>query len=99
MEATDRLELDGCPIGDLGLDLTLPGNSNIELRKGGKDMAVTPHNLDEYCKVKSFCLYKPVHIVISLTCMYYLCKIVLKYSIKNDCIPTLCSSWWCTGFC
>lgn len=51
MEATDRLELDGCPIADLGLDLTLPGNGSIELRKGGKDVTVTPHNLDEYCKV------------------------------------------------
>ncbi|XP_026293450.2 E3 ubiquitin-protein ligase TRIP12 [Frankliniella occidentalis] len=51
MEATDRLELDGCPIADLGLDLTLPGSSNIELRKGGKDITVTPHNLDEYCKL------------------------------------------------
>lgn len=51
-EATGRLELDGCPIVELGLDMTLPGNGGIELRKGGKDVYVTPHNLDEYCKVR-----------------------------------------------
>lgn len=50
-EATGRLELDGCPIVELGLDMTLPGNAAIELRKGGKDVYVTPHNLDEYCKL------------------------------------------------
>ncbi|RZF46921.1 hypothetical protein LSTR_LSTR013233 [Laodelphax striatellus] len=47
----DALTLDGCPIEELGLDLTLPGYPQIELRKGGKDIAVTIHNLDEYCKL------------------------------------------------
>ena len=31
--------MDGCPIEDLGLDFTLPGYPNIELRKGGKYQA------------------------------------------------------------
>ena len=36
---------------DLGLDFVLPGYSNIELRKGGKDMAVTLDNLEDYLKL------------------------------------------------
>ncbi|XP_039296101.1 E3 ubiquitin-protein ligase TRIP12 isoform X2 [Nilaparvata lugens] len=47
----DALGLDGCRVEDLGLDLTLPGYPHIELRKGGKDVAVTIHNLDEYCRL------------------------------------------------
>ena len=30
------LTMDGCPVEDLGLDFTLPGYPNIELRKGGR---------------------------------------------------------------
>lgn len=36
---------------DLGLDFTLPGFPNIELKKGGKDVAVTIYNLEEYLRV------------------------------------------------
>ena len=28
--------MDGCPVEELGLDFTLPGYPNIELRKGGR---------------------------------------------------------------
>ncbi|XP_024080422.1 E3 ubiquitin-protein ligase TRIP12 isoform X4 [Cimex lectularius] len=49
----DALELDGCPIESLSLDFTLPGYPHIELRRGGKDIAVTVHNLEEYCKVSN----------------------------------------------
>ena len=35
-ERIKNLTMDGCPIEDLGLDFTLPGYPNIELRKGGK---------------------------------------------------------------
>ena len=35
-ERINNLTMDGCPIEDLGLDFTLPGYPNIELRKGGK---------------------------------------------------------------
>ena len=35
-ERIKSLTMDGCPIEDLGLDFTLPGYPNIELRKGGK---------------------------------------------------------------
>ncbi|XP_062699654.1 E3 ubiquitin-protein ligase TRIP12 [Aedes albopictus] len=51
MEKTEKIEaldLDGCPIADLGLDFVLPGHSNIELRRGGRDTAVTIHNLHQY---------------------------------------------------
>ena len=40
-----ELTMDGCPVEDLGLDFTLPGYPNIELRKGGKDINVTVDNL------------------------------------------------------
>uniref|UniRef100_A0A182UFT1 E3 ubiquitin-protein ligase n=1 Tax=Anopheles melas TaxID=34690 RepID=A0A182UFT1_9DIPT len=51
MEKTEKIEaldLDGCPIADLGLDFVLPGHPNIELRRGGRDMAVTINNLHQY---------------------------------------------------
>ena len=35
-ERIKSLTMDGCPVEDLGLDFTLPGYPNIELRKGGK---------------------------------------------------------------
>lgn len=44
----EALDLDGCPIADLGLDFVLPGHPNIELRRGGRDTAVTIHNLHQY---------------------------------------------------
>ncbi|XP_044144999.1 E3 ubiquitin-protein ligase TRIP12 isoform X8 [Bufo gargarizans] len=46
--ALESLNMNGCSIEDLGLDFTLPGFPNIELKKGGKDVPVTIHNLDEY---------------------------------------------------
>lgn len=49
--AIQALNLDGCPVADLGLDFTLPGSTTIELRKGGKDQTVTIHNLEQYLKV------------------------------------------------
>ncbi|XP_041974550.1 E3 ubiquitin-protein ligase TRIP12 [Aricia agestis] len=42
------LELDGCPIEELGLDFILPGDGCTELRRGGRDMPVTAHNLHDY---------------------------------------------------
>lgn len=51
-EAQDKLLLDGCPVHELGLDFTLPGHPTLELKKGGKDTAVTIHNLDAYIKVR-----------------------------------------------
>jgi len=47
-EEISGLTMDGCPIEDLGLDFTLPGYPNIELRKGGRDMGVTLDNLAQY---------------------------------------------------
>lgn len=49
----ESLDLDGCPIAELGLDFVLPGHSSIELRRGGKDIAVTVHNLDQYISLVS----------------------------------------------
>ncbi|XP_058825436.1 E3 ubiquitin-protein ligase TRIP12 [Topomyia yanbarensis] len=56
MEKTEKIEaldLDGCPIADLGLDFVLPGHPNIELRRGGRDMPVTIHNLHQYISLVS----------------------------------------------
>ncbi|CAF3116374.1 unnamed protein product [Rotaria sp. Silwood2] len=47
-ENDDRLLFDGCKISDLSLVFTLPGYSNIDLKKGGKDCLVTIENLDQY---------------------------------------------------
>ena len=44
--ALETLTLNGCSVEDLGLDFTLPGFPNIELKKGGKDIPVTIHNLE-----------------------------------------------------
>lgn len=52
-EQISQLSMDGCPIEDLGLDFTLPGYPNIELRKGGRDMAVTLDNLASYVSLVS----------------------------------------------
>ncbi|NXQ83338.1 TRIPC ligase, partial [Nyctibius grandis] len=49
--ALKALTMNGCSVDDLGLDFTLPGFPNIELKKGGKDTPVTIHNLEEYLRV------------------------------------------------
>ncbi|XP_069474403.1 E3 ubiquitin-protein ligase TRIP12 isoform X5 [Ambystoma mexicanum] len=49
--ALENLNMNGCSVEDLALDFTLPGFPNIELRKGGKDLAVTIHNLEEYLRL------------------------------------------------
>ena len=54
--ALDSVTIDGCSIEDLGLDFILPGFPHIELKKGGKDIAVTLHNLEEYLRVRGHCL-------------------------------------------
>jgi E3 ubiquitin-protein ligase TRIP12 len=51
-EAQEKLLLDGCSLSELGLDFTLPGYPGIELKKGGKDLTVTIHNVDSYIKVR-----------------------------------------------
>jgi len=48
-----QLTMDGCPVEDLGLDFTLPGYPNIELRKGGRDLAVNLDNLASYVSLVS----------------------------------------------
>lgn len=45
--------MDGCPVEDLGLDFTLPGYPNIELRKGGRDTSVSLDNLASYVSLVS----------------------------------------------
>jgi len=47
----DCLTVDGCLIEDLELDFVLPGFPDIELKKGGKNIAVTLDNLEEYVQV------------------------------------------------
>ncbi|GIY28323.1 e3 ubiquitin-protein ligase TRIP12 [Caerostris extrusa] len=50
----ESISLDGCIVKDLNLDFTLPGYSNIELRKGGSDIPVTIHNLEEYLQLLTY---------------------------------------------
>ncbi|NXF33896.1 TRIPC ligase, partial [Nyctibius bracteatus] len=52
--ALKALTMNGCSVDDLGLDFTLPGFPNIELKKGGKDTPVTIHNLEEYLRLVIF---------------------------------------------
>uniref|UniRef100_A0A1A8SLQ0 E3 ubiquitin-protein ligase n=2 Tax=Nothobranchius rachovii TaxID=451742 RepID=A0A1A8SLQ0_9TELE len=49
--ALESLNMNGCSVEDLGLDFTLPGFPNIELKKGGKDVPVTIYNLEEYLRL------------------------------------------------
>lgn len=51
VQLIETLDLDSCPISDLGLVFELPGYENIELRKGGSEISVTIHNLDQYIKL------------------------------------------------
>ncbi|KAL8586262.1 hypothetical protein ACOMHN_003777 [Nucella lapillus] len=48
--ALQKLVIDGVSVEDLGLYFQLPGSS-IELKKGGKDVPVTLHNLQEYLQL------------------------------------------------
>lgn len=49
----DLLKLQGCSIDDMALDFTLPGYPAIEMRKGGRDLAVTIGNLESYINLVS----------------------------------------------
>ncbi|KAJ7995189.1 hypothetical protein DPEC_G00241970 [Dallia pectoralis] len=50
-QTLESLNMNGCSVEDLGLDFTLPGFPNIELKKGGKDVPVTIYNLEEYLRL------------------------------------------------
>lgn len=50
-QALESLNMNGCSVEDLGLDFTLPGFPNIELKKGGKDIPVTIYNLEDYLRL------------------------------------------------
>lgn len=57
----ESLDLDGCPISELGLDFVLPSQGGIELRRGGSEIALTIHNLDQYVRlVTHWYLYEGV---------------------------------------
>ncbi|XP_050295827.1 E3 ubiquitin-protein ligase TRIP12 isoform X2 [Anthonomus grandis grandis] len=59
-ERVEKLEFDGCPIEDLGLDFVIPGY-NVELIKNGKNTHLTIHNLHTYVKVMThWMLYEGV---------------------------------------
>ncbi|XP_041119244.1 E3 ubiquitin-protein ligase TRIP12 isoform X3 [Polyodon spathula] len=53
-QSLEGLNMNGCSVEDLGLDFTLPGFPNIELKKGGKDVSVNIHNLEEYLRLVVF---------------------------------------------
>lgn len=52
----NELDLDGCPISDLGLDFVVPGYPDIELRRHGQNIPVTIHNLHLYISLVTFWL-------------------------------------------
>ena len=56
-QALESLNMNGCSVEDLGLDFTLPGFPNIELKKGGKDVPVTIYNLEEYLRVRDVLVF------------------------------------------
>ena len=58
--ALDNLTMDGCSVEDLALDFVLPGYPHIELKKGGKDIAVTLDNLEDYLRVCESYVSSPV---------------------------------------
>lgn len=64
--------MNGCSVEDLGLDFTLPGFPNIELKKGGKDVPVTIHNLEEYLRVRD--------------CLFYILVLTHTHSVKENTI-------------
>ena len=49
--ALEAITVDGCSVDQLGLDFTLPGYPDIELRRGGRTEPVTAGNLEQYVKV------------------------------------------------
>ncbi|KAF0309964.1 E3 ubiquitin-protein ligase TRIP12 [Amphibalanus amphitrite] len=49
--ALAALTVDGCAVEQLGLDFTLPGYPDIELRRGGRAEPVTAANLEQYVKL------------------------------------------------
>ncbi|KAK2115094.1 Ubiquitin-protein ligase [Saguinus oedipus] len=52
--ALKTLTMNGCSVEDLGLDFTLLGFPNIKLKKGGKNIPVTIHHLEEYLRLVIF---------------------------------------------
>ena len=48
LESEDPTRMDGCPIVDLGLYFTLPGDDEFELCANGRNVAVTHQNLAEF---------------------------------------------------
>lgn len=46
----EKLEYDGCPIADLGIDFVLPGH-NVELMRNGRMTSVTIQNLHQYANL------------------------------------------------
>ncbi|KAH8418457.1 hypothetical protein KR009_004362 [Drosophila setifemur] len=53
-EKIEQLDLDSCPVSDLGLDFVLPGHAHIELCRGGRDTPVTVHNLHQYISLVTY---------------------------------------------
>ncbi len=79
--------MNGCSVEDLGLDFTLPGFPNIELKKGGKDVPVTIYNLEEYLRVCDAVFLATLSLDID----------PLKVNLFHFAFVFSPSSWWCTG--
>lgn len=86
-QALESLNMNGCSVEDLGLDFTLPGFPNIELKKGGKDFPVTIYNLEEYLRVRQM----------SSSCSGHFLSISVLLLLMTDLLVLSLFSSWCTG--
>lgn len=63
-------------VEDLCLDFTLPGYSNIRLKKGGGNESVNAENIDEYLQVGS-CIYCYILLVVCMhICYIRICSMI-----------------------
>ena len=93
-QALESLNMNGCSVEDLGLDFTLPGFPNIELKKGGKDVPVTIYNLEEYLRVWDTVFLAALNSASRLLSCLEIASLKVNFFATFLVSP---SSWWCTG--
>ena len=50
-DAIAKLKCDGCSFEDLCINFTLPGFPSIKMKKGGEDILLSAHNVEEYLQL------------------------------------------------
>ena len=50
-DAISKLKYDGCSFEDLCINFTLPGFPSIEMKKGGANILLSAHNVEEYLQL------------------------------------------------